>query len=296
MNNLAKFERGKSIVTEAQYGGPVQVTKNFTVQSQLSTTLLEKAISVQPPGSAIVPATSDTQQIPGYAVALSPHAQTPVTVEFFSGNSGSAPIFLKPGEFVKPIGKQKFTGFRWGIPFGWLGGGVATLHVFQSPDAEVRWTTTHELMFHRTTVKIQANTANPAAVNANYPMRFPWTNAVQSVNAISQAGAPNVGITQPTRLVLRLRTATVAAASDMRIIVTNPDDIGDAGFVDFTWPIYSASGFQVNGAALNEFALAEVDDPIVLLGGDTCALVFVDITAGQVLANKFVDVMRYGIF
>src|SRR5260221_7507391 len=157
-NAVARSEASpqtRSILPETS--APVQqISRLFLYQSYFDSTLLQNAILEQTRNSPIVESTVQENQIPGYAIGLHPSSQTPVAIQFKLGAqpSSSQAIVLKPGQVVRPHGLPRgmnsgaFSGFRWGLPFGWLGGGVATLLVFSTPDADVSWPGTPEVIFH----------------------------------------------------------------------------------------------------------------------------------------------------
>lgn len=205
-----------------------EVSDVFSFQSYFDDTLMERALFRQSPNEPIVASTlSDPVQTAGYGLALTPSSETPVAVQFDTGaQQGQSPTYrLKPGEVVRPEGKADgrpgfFTGFKWGLPFGWLGGGSATLVVLRSPDAEVRWATDHnEIVYHRIRLPIwdPTDVAFPAAAGLytgpiNWPQRFPWPFAQFGTSSLTQRGQPGLAV-MPTRTALSLRLATVTLAA-----------------------------------------------------------------------------------
>lgn len=196
-----------------------QVTKTFNYQSYYDTTLLEKAVLTQANNNPIVQTTTEQQQLSGYAIGNHPDSQTPIAV-VFEGNgrqSGSAVHILPPGAIVRPTssgksGEDAFQSFSWGIPFGWLGGGTATVVVFQTKDSWANWYPDTEVLFHRFTAQIKAPADIPAAASIttgwprNWPMRFPSLLTRRGSSAINQGGAPQIAIRRPGRVEFNLRT------------------------------------------------------------------------------------------
>lgn len=285
----------------------VSVTALFPFQSYFDDTLLQKAIAIQSANEPIVALTLKKEEIGGYAVGLHPSSQTPIAFQPMVGNSaaGSQAVILRPGQIYRPHGKPdgrpgNFSAFSWGLPFGWLGGGVATLYVFPSADADVAWPGDAEVIFQRQRMKILAPADLPTAANKNWPMRFPWTLASRGSTSISQAGQAAISISQPTRVLMSLRLTSMATADTMRILFheTNDMDLDSAGaviaaqarFVDYVWGTYSAAG----GANLNtQYPVVEFTGPVARLAADLGGVQLIDMSAGT-LTNAFVDVVRYG--
>ncbi len=293
MTSLSKFSalaRGLSVVEKhsnlPDTSAPgVAVTALFPFQSYFDDTLLEKALLLQSQNEPIVDSTAREEQISGYSVGLHPSSQTPVAFLPLVGGQPGSPqaVILKPGQIYRPHGRPgskpgNFSGFRWGLPFGWLGGGVATLYVFPSADADVAWPGDAEVIFHRQRMKIIA----PAAVIAqnafkNWPMRFPWTQALRGSSSVSQKGAAIVSISRPTRVMMSLRLNVLAAAAEMRMILqgSNDFDLDSAGavilttprFDTYVWGTYTASGGAGNLGAVNYPAI-EYNGPLFRLAGD----------------------------
>lgn len=299
------LENNRSILPDT--GAPVQqISRIFPYQSYFSDTLLQTAILSQALNEPIVRSTLQTQQTPGYAVGLHPNSQTPVAVLFNTGGqpSASQAIIIKPGQIVRPYGlppgskSGSFAGFQWGLPFGWLGGGVATLLVFSSPDADIAWPGAPEVIIQRQRMQILAPAAVTADAPLNWPIRFPWRNAF--AGTVQQAGSAAIAI-EPTRVLVRLRLATLAAPATMRFVFQGTNDfdldlngvvvLTPASFVEHTWGSYAASGAAANLAT--EYPIQAVDDEIVQLGSDFGGVQLVDVSAGT-LTNAYVDVVRYG--
>ncbi len=298
----------------------VALTELFPLQSYLDDTLLEKALLIQTPNEPIVRSTLKIANVGGYTFGLHPSSQTPVAVRPIVGGQTASPqaVILRPGQIYRPHGRPdnktgNFSGIEWGLPYGWLGGGVATLYVFPSADADVAWPGDAEVMFHRFRARITtpAALAGLAAALNNWPLRFPWTQAVRGAASISQKGASAITITNPTRVMMSLRLNALATAGDMRMILQGSDDLdtgtlalpGEPGvgcrFDTYTWGTYAANGGAGNLAT--NYPVIEYTGPLVRLGSDgiTAAgaalggMVFVDMSSGS-LTEAYVDIARYG--
>lgn len=294
-----------------EINGPMRVIKKvFAPQSWFDSTLLQKAIAAQDPNTLIVPSTKVEDQQPGYGLALSPTSETPLAVQFkASARSGSGhSIILRPGDVWRPQGRPdgkpgSFTGFDFGVPFGWLGGGLAHLAVLQSPDADVSWHGQKEVVFHRTRMQI----ADPTTINAdapkNWPMRFPWSQAIQGTNSIKQQAAPIIAI-EPTRTLLRIRLNSLAAPATMRMLFqgTQDFDLDSAGaaqlntgvsFFDVVWPSFTQTVLG-GGNLATHYPVIEIDLPESKLGADDGGVQLIQQDGGSSLIGAYVDIVRYG--
>lgn len=285
-----------------------QVSRHFEYQSYFDDTELERALLVQNSNEPIVQSTFQEEQIPGYAIGLHPSSQTCVAIQFKVGgqHTSSMPIILRPGQIVRPHGLPpgikdgSFSGFAWGLPYGWLGGGLATLLVFSTPDADAAWPGNIEIPFHRQRMQITSIAGAPANARKNWPLRFPWPQALRGVSNIPQQGEAAISI-NPTRVLMSLRLQEMTAVGNMRIIAqeSNDFDLDSAGaviatpvrFKDFVWPTYTDPAIAGNlGAA---FPLEWMPNEIVRLAADDGGIALVDLDGG-VLTDAFVDVVRYG--
>lgn len=288
----------------------IQIPRLFTFQSYHDSTLLENAILQQAKNVPIVQSTLKIDQTPGYALGLAPSSQTPIAVEFLTGaKSGSATMLLKPGQVLRPQGGTTFTGFRWGLPFGWLGGGLATVLVFTTKEAHVSWAENSEVIFHRVRIPVLQPadlTALGANNNArkNWPLRFPWTQALFGASQLSQTGSPVTAIANPTRTLMVLRGASsLGAGSTMRMIYQATNDVGlnSAGavvntnpiFEDVTWPVFTSLGTSGNLATQNPFLMRT--GGVARLAADDGGLALLDISGFEALTGLFVDFVRYGV-
>lgn len=317
MTALARFTasaRGHSKVQEHSIlpdttSPGVSVTKLFRFQSYFDDTLLQRAILIQSANEPIVGSTMEEVKLGGYALALHPSSQTPVAVLPLVGGSAaqSAPIILRPGQIYRPHGRigdkqGNFSTFKWGLPFGWLGGGLATIYVLPSSDANVDWSGDNpEIIFHRQRMQIIAPAALPAAVPFNWPLRFPWPHAIRGATNIAQPGQAILGIGQPTRIEMSLRLNVLAASATMRIIFqnTNDFDLDSLGaviptsprFIEYVWGSYAANGGAGNLAT--NYPVIEMGGEIIRLAADDGGIQLVDMSAST-LTSAFVDVVRYG--
>lgn len=280
----------------------------------------QRALLSQQQNQPIVQSTIDEYTGPGYAVGLSPMSQTPVAVSFSGAGSqaGSAVYILKPGMTVRPVGDipngVAFTSFKYGLPFGWLGGGAAFLFVHKTPDADTgKWSADNELLFHRIRIPIVApvTAADPANWVSNWPTRFPWPLAVRATGATPapQGGQAQLALARPGRVLMRLRSPGLALPVTMRIAFQRSTDFDaeyTAGnlpiaFEDFEWPPFTA----VLGAGFDEFPTHDVGAVIRRLSGDeegapdsgvgATGIQLIDLSGGA-LTGLEVDVLRYGYF
>lgn len=282
---------------------------HFLYQSYFDSTLLEQAILSQPINDPIVADSAEEQQTPGYAVGLHPSSACPVAVQFRQGPSSSASgtYVLKPGQILRPSG-GRFDGVRYGIPFGWLGGGTVQLLIFTGPDARCDWSEHSEVIFHRERLKIyQPADLGTTVTQApyNWPTAFPWTKAVAGGGPtdVLQAGQPIIQVT-PTRVLMALRGVTsLASAASMVALFQGTDDfaLDEDGVPDYTlppvsaevvwpsWTNYGGGNFAINAPQLMQ---TEIWSRISAnVGG---GVVLVDASGAATLNNAYVDVVRYG--
>lgn len=283
-----------------------QLNYSFAYQSYFDSTLLQNAILSQPKNNPIVD--PQLSGLTGFGVGLHPSSETPIAIQFqTNGAAGGSTVYvLKPGQTIWP-GSNSFSGFTWGLPFGWLGGGLATLLVFQTKDAVVEWGDDNELCFHRARFAIKQPadlTAAGSFNNApnNWPMRFPWSQAFSGT--VNQKGTPLVMIARPTKVIMTLRGATsLAAAAAMRMAfqATNDLSIDSTGipsttpppvFEDVNWPLFSSLGTSGNMATQNPLIVRE--QGIGRLSADDGGMLFIDASGAASLNGLYVDVARYG--
>ncbi len=300
-----------------------EVSNVFSYQSYFDSTLLEKALFRQNVNEPIVASTlSEAVQTNGYGLALHPSSETPVAVQFMTGaqQGASTTYRLKPGEVIRPQGTEmnedgSFSGFYWGLPFGWLGGGAAMLVVLRSPDSRVEWASEHaEVAYHRIRLQIVAPAALPVAAGAysgalNWPQRFPWPAATFGTSGLSQRGQPALSIA-PTRTALSLRLATVTIAgantAAMRMYWVGADvwaqsgpnaiskstiSLADVRATDLTWNQWAQQGgapAPFNAAYQTLMLTGEAERYAANAG----ALVLASEDAQ--LQGQYVDIVRWG--
>jgi len=287
----------------------VQVATSFPFQSYFDDVLMQRAIKSQRQGEPIVTSTKQTVSVAGYALALHPSSKTPVAVRFSKGGQqgDSTTYVLKPGQIIRPVGfsggpDQRFSGFDYGLPFGWLGGGNATLLVLRTHDADVEFIDRTEIIFHRFRTKIlaQADVPDPSNVASfpyNWPTAFPWAHAFRA--NVPQQGQQSLLSVSPTRVAMSLRADSLDPAT-MRCFFSGMTDFAqdETGFC----PLTDVRAFDViwgSWASLPtpfltpqyqyQFIQAEGFVPSANEG----ALILVDITG--TLAGTYVDVVRYGV-
>lgn len=293
-----------------------QFPKLFTMQSYHSSTLFEAAILPQSATRGIVASTEDASQESGYALGLHPSSQTPIAVQFFQGaGSASAVLTLKPGQVITPFGNpvesssSQFTGFRYGLPMGWLGGGLATLVVFHTPEASVQWSESAELIFHKVTVPILALANITAAANnnarRNWPLRFPWSQATQGSLGLGQASNPVLAVT-PTKVAMVLRgVTTLANAAAVRAVFQATNDFGlnSAGavvntspiFEDTIWDAFVSIGTSGNLSTQNPVKVYGDETVYARMAADDGGLALIDNSGASAFgAEGVIDFVRYG--
>lgn len=294
---------------------PVVVSKVFPIQSffnYLGQAVGAQALISQPPGTQIV--NPQPRNDSGYSLGLAPWSQTPVVVSFKVGGqrSTSAPLLLKPGQIIRPQGKSgdkpaNFNGFEYGLPFGWMGGGLATLFVFPSAEAEVVWSAPlNEVLFHCQQVQIRTTSLTPPAAPflRNWPIAFPWNDcfrydAVAGV-ALEQNGQPSLSITETTKVMLRLRgNIALTAPEACRALLWGTDafehgadgltpTLTQSFFYDFAFP----GNGVVAGMAAND-PVAALPNDFFALGGSLAGITL-DVVAGSPILGGIVDILRFG--
>ncbi|MFA6118122.1 MAG: hypothetical protein WC729_29315 [Sphingomonas sp.] len=300
-------------------GAPVVLPHIFDYQSWFNTTNLAKAIAVQAAGQIIASTTKRSEDLAGYGVGLDPMSETPVALEFKGTSSklGTSPVILKPGQVLFPFGREAddhFQGFDWGLPYGWLGGGLGRLNVFRSPRAEVDWSGRPEIIIQRQRMEILAagadlvgyNTA--ASVPRNWPTMFPPLGLQRAgTQAVNQAGHPAIAV-EPTKIVMRLNTpfAALASASTVRFLMygtkgldttsTGALDTTYACYEDVTFPVLVEKGINATPKQSSVVVLSG-DRPLVRLGCDLSAgggVIAIDYGDGEILGGMYLDIIRYG--
>lgn len=312
LSSSEAYDKGvRGIASTGNVDAPVvQVAARFPFQSYFDSVLLERAILTQKQGEPIVSSTKQTVSVSGYALALHPSSKAPVAVRFAKGGQqgDSTTYVLKPGQILRPVGftgqDQRFSGFDYGLPFGWLGGGPVTLLVLRSPDAEALFIDRTEIIFQRQRVKILApadvpDTADLTTFPFNWPVSFPWAHAYSG--DFPQQGKQPLLSVSPTRVALSL-AAELADPATMRLYFSGTNDFGldkdsvadltDVRAVDIIWGTWSyLPSPTMPIQAQYQFLPPEG----FVLSANDGALILVDASGTGALAGKYVDIVRYGV-
>lgn len=181
-----------------------QIPVSFLFQSNRSLLADGRSdVLTQPTNELIVPSTKRIAQMKGSVVGVAGFSQTPVAFKF-QGAGESGVIFCRPGQKFY-VGE--FDAFEYGLPFGWLGGGLSVIFVGHTPDADLDLGPGRpEIIFHRLTVKIQASVNPLPALVRNWPLQFPWSQATRGDEKIDQKGNPIIRV-EPTRALMRLSSS-----------------------------------------------------------------------------------------
>jgi hypothetical protein len=284
-------------------GNAYLIPKRFPFQSYFSSTALEKAILTQAQGQQIIATTLQTTEMKGRAIGLHPDSECPIAVRFrLDANSKetSGVFILTPGMVITPNPGQDFSAVQWGLPFGWLGGGVAALQIFQGVQGYSAGRK-KEVIFHKQRLLIAADANPPPAVAKNLPIAFPWMNAksytATNPAGFAQGGEQAINVT-PTRMVMRLikDLGQAIPPPGMRMIFRGLYDFDcDAGgaswstatltYVDVTWPLNLGTSVP--------YPVMEIGNPAAAFGGPDAGLTLLDLSGGD-LTNVYVDLVRYG--
>lgn len=275
----------------------------FPLQSFFDNTQLNQALIAQDTNSPIVDEI-DGVSVAGRTIGLHPDSQCPVAVRLKS-KSGQVVVTLTPGQVIHGAIPDGFTALDWGMPFGWLGGGLAKLVIADSDDALIHWPQQKvEVLLQRVRMKILADAApstTPAASVTNWPARFPWKNAYRyntgtPSSPILQGGSPEIAA-EISRIVMRLRVSNLAAPASMRILLQGTDDFDlgsdgvtlsytDLSGVDVQWP-------QAAGITSAPYPVLSLTDVPAVLRGDGAVATLSDM-GNAALTNQYVDVLVYG--
>lgn len=292
----------------------VQMTARFPLQSYFDaaaelTTPTSMALLEQPLGEPIVPTAEPTpaDNQSGYCLAVTPDSEAPLAVRFNFGDGGaSGVVVIRPGETYVPLGNRQFKGFVYGLPFGWLGGGVVTFNVYKTPDARVDFAAKPDkVLFHRLRTTILAAPVGPFVPPGyvNWPSKFPWNKAQRyegvGNNPAFQGTKPTMVIKEP-EAVMRLNCGTtdIAASNACRMVFFGTDAFGigadgvtannaDNLFYDINWPIPSLLGVGTDAQPVVDLPL-----PIARLASNQWG-VAIYAPAGP-LVGMTVDIARYG--
>lgn len=229
-------------------------------------------------------------RVAGRFFGLHPMSQTPIALRTLAvaGRQGTPPVILTPGQFIEASEMQ---GFEWGLPFGWMGGGFASLIAAEGAEAFAGWPLIKsEVLIHRVRLPVVADGA-PAGLtyHAAWPTQFPFPSS----------NKPTIAV-EPTKISMRLRVNNLAAQADMRI-VTKLNDVFDIG-ADGVTPAAGDYTYQdvtfppaVAGIAAVAYPVVELAAPMI--GGSAAEVALVDISgqggAGP-LVGAYVDIARFG--
>ncbi len=261
-----------------------QIAFNFAYQSYFDSTLLGAAILPQAPGQAIVASTRTIAQVRGVRIGLAGNSGCPIAIRF-TGKSSSGAVILTPGMAIEP---GAFEGFEYGLPFGWLGGGVGALLVAESGAATFAMgPTRNEVIFHRTRLQVQAAGAVVApGVSQNWPGTFPWAHSTSA--GLNQNSSPSI-LVRPTKTILRYNGA-LSADTPVRIYGWGSTDFSDGVstyvFADVVFP----GTTDVNNTP---YSLAELPDAFQRLDFSNGGVLAYSLGLASLVGN-FIDVIRYG--
>lgn len=292
------------------YSPCVPLAVTFLLQSYFNSTDYEKGILRQNQNEPIVNTTLTPKQssdIVGYGFGLHPSSETPVAIRLKgtseNGPGASSTIVLKPGQIVRPS-DGPFSGFEWGLPFGWLGGGTAQLIVFVTPEAWVDWENdSREVLFHRLRLPIiqPASVPTVATSRIDWPIRFPWPNAFSVSTNQPQQGKPSI-VVNPTKVLIIVRqSADLASALTIRFLMNAVDDfaLSSTDTLDTTFDVYFDAVVPSQTAPVGlanqttNYPVLEYNYGPLLRGGDICRVTAVDYVAAS-LTGIELDILRYG--
>lgn len=300
-------------LTGATNAPAVQISQKFQFQSYFDSNLLQNALLNQPQNEPIVPSTrSPVVQLSGYGVGLHPSSQAPIAITFDTGaqQGASQALRLTPGQMVRPYGSPHgkpgaFSGFRFGLPFGWLGGGSVSLLVLRTPDAQVAWQNGPEIIFHRMRMPVYQPGQEPIGTSLpyNWPLRFPWPKGFYGqsglASPIAQQGQPALAVS-PTRTAMMLRVPTLENPADFRCVFIGSNDFGldlngtvittDAASVDITFGNFA----QTAGAIFTQYPTQMFTGQLERFAADDGALLVINNSGNAELDGAFLDCVRYG--
>lgn len=275
---------------------PAQYVENFPFQSYFDSVKLEKALLASPPNAVITPSTERTVDVEGYGVALDPSSETPVAVVFVSSWGGVAgTMIVKPGQTIQP--GFAFSGLRWGLPKGWLGGGLAILNVLRAPNANVYYVgETRPVIFHRTRLVIEADGAVLPALKRNWPSRFPWTQAIKDTVTTQRSGP--IGSIRQSQVLLRLRSNDAAAARTLRFVFRGSFNFdaasdGTVGATDLD-SVWRDVTFPLNAGAAPTYSVVTLPVEALPINCDEGGVTVLNVSGDVALTGRYIDVVRYG--
>lgn len=271
-----------------------QIPVSFAYQSYLDSTLLEKAILSQRLNQGIVSSTKSESQTEGHVIGLAAESDTPVAFRIFGSERDSGIALLRPGQVLHT---GKFTGFEYGLPFGWLGGGRGVIYVGNHEEALLNMGTSRpEMVFHRLRQKIAAS-ANPLpALTRNWPLNFPWTHTLAGAGPTDQSGNPLFRV-EPSRTLVRLRSAIIVPKT-VGLIFRGSREFDEKS--DGTYTLTDTTSVQTflqfsasTDPQVALYPMASMSEDFIRLACDEGGLTLVDLGDGA-LTNVEVDIVRFG--
>lgn len=312
MNSLDKLGTKKVGSANTTNRPANTVQKTFPVQSYVSEALGINAIVAQTNQGGIIAETLTDGGASGTGLALTPDSQTPLAVRFSGGGvvdgqrGGSATYILTPGQVIRPVGGGVFGGFKFGLPYGWLGGGNANIVVLRDQDADTSWPAVErDVMFHQfTTLSQMTIPAGPYTnTSKNWPLGFPWAlaqRANKTGTKLIQAGADPELSVRPTKIILRFRDTTIPANTVFQFVFIGSDylDANSDGILsdptitvpsgsiseEFVYPGPTIASGAYTGLQINS-------ESLIATMGASYGVMFL---LNNYKANLPVDIMRYG--
>lgn len=267
------------------------ICESYAYQSYHSSTYYERAILSQPTSQLIVPSTKKTFQRAGSVVGVSAYSDTPVAIQFHGGASGV--VLCRPGQAIS----GKFSGFDYGLPFGWLGGGNAVILIGHDADARLDLGAARpEIVFHRTRLAIEASAGALPTLKRNWPLRFPWAYALGDAG-IDQRGTPMIRV-EPTRTTLRLR-AQITVPTNIGLVFREPrefDEQSDGTYSpnDYMTAAYCEMTFRPStDPELAFFSVEEIPERFLHLACDDGGVTALSL-GNAAMEGVEIDVVRYG--
>lgn len=255
--------------------------QDFAIQSAFNASY-ERALTPQTPNELIINAVKE--QLSGHSFALHPNSAAPIALRPLGGHGGSnsAPVILAPGSTFKP-GKP-FDAFEWGLPYGWLGGGLILLYIGLDAATVFDWGSPRkDVLIHRVRLPITADN-NTLYTLANWPERFPWTRATNATG-LNQGTLPSVDV-QPVRTV-GILSAPLTAPATMRMVWSAVGG-SEIAHLDVDWPGLNPAPTTASRPTI------QLPAEHIQFGGDDVILTLKDLSGTGALTGLTVDFYRYG--